>query len=523
VQITTPPAHGTATIDPSTGNITYTAAAGFSGTDRIGFTVTDSNGVTSLPAYVNEIVSLPVANPTTVGTEAGQPVTIPVLAADASTAAPLDPTSVTVPTGPTHGTVTVDPSTGKITYTSAAGFSGTDTFTYTVADTNGAVSNPATVSVVVSRPQANDSDATTREGSAVSIPVLSLAAGPSKLVPGSVAVTGGPADGTTAVNSTTGTVTYTPMAGFSGTDSFTYTVADVNGAVSDTATVTIAVQSPTGGSADVVNPVATRTGRSTPVTVNVLSVDSSPVGLAMDSVTVTSAPGHGTTTVDATTGKITYTPTAGFTGTDTFTYSVNDNSGTAAGSGTVTVVVTGPQANDHMGVTAAGQSVVISVLAGDTDVDNALVPSSVKIVAMPAHGAVTVDAATGDVTYTAGSNFAGTDSFSYTVQNTNNVVSNPAMVTVVADRPGASDAFGTTDSGFPIAIDTLAGDTDPAGQSALVPSSVTILYRHPGRPRFRVRERGRVGDLYPGLRVRRHRHVFVHDRRRSRGGLERGR
>ena len=38
VTITTPPSHGTATVDPSTGNITYIAQVGFSGTDNVGFT-----------------------------------------------------------------------------------------------------------------------------------------------------------------------------------------------------------------------------------------------------------------------------------------------------------------------------------------------------------------------------------------------------------------------------------------------------------------------------------------------------
>ena len=153
--------------------------------------------------------------------------------------------AITVTGGPSHGTTSINASTGAITYTSANNFSGTDTFTYTVADANGVVSNGALVSVVVSRPQANDDVATTQKGNAVVIPVLNKDAGPSSLAPNSVKVVGAPADGGTSINTTTGAITYTPNAGFVGIDSFTYTVADVNGAVSNTATVSVAVQAPT--------------------------------------------------------------------------------------------------------------------------------------------------------------------------------------------------------------------------------------------------------------------------------------
>jgi hypothetical protein len=61
----------------------------------------------------------------------------------------LDVGSVTVVTQPTNGSVSVDSESGEIAYTPAAGFSGTDSFTYTVADLDGLVSAPATVTVTV--------------------------------------------------------------------------------------------------------------------------------------------------------------------------------------------------------------------------------------------------------------------------------------------------------------------------------------------------------------------------------------
>ena len=46
----------------------------------------------------------------------------------------------------------------------------------------------------------------------------------SDIAPATVAIGSGPANGTVTINTSNGAVTYTPNAGFSGTDSFTYTV-----------------------------------------------------------------------------------------------------------------------------------------------------------------------------------------------------------------------------------------------------------------------------------------------------------
>lgn len=64
------------------------------------------------------------------------------------------------------------------------------------------------------------------------------------------------------------------------------------------------------------------------VVIDVLANDSDPDGrLDPRSVALVDMPDHGTARVDAKTGKITYTPDRGFTGTDTFEYQVADNDG----------------------------------------------------------------------------------------------------------------------------------------------------------------------------------------------------
>ncbi len=50
---------------------------------------------------------------------------------------------------PAHGTVRVDESTGEVTYTPEPGFTGTDEYTYTVADQDGWTSGETTVTITV--------------------------------------------------------------------------------------------------------------------------------------------------------------------------------------------------------------------------------------------------------------------------------------------------------------------------------------------------------------------------------------
>src|SRR5206468_3977836 len=72
-----------------------------------------------------------------------------VLGNDSDTVGTIDPASVAVSTKAGHGTTSIDPTTGKINYTPTTGYTGTDTFQYTVANTQGGVSSPTTVTVTV--------------------------------------------------------------------------------------------------------------------------------------------------------------------------------------------------------------------------------------------------------------------------------------------------------------------------------------------------------------------------------------
>ena len=132
-----------------------------------------------------------------------------------------------------------------------------------------------------------------------------------------------PANGTLTLNSD-GSFEYTPNAGFSGTDSFTYNANDGTDD-SNLATVTITV-------ADAPNtpPVADddsfatafETLLSVPAATGVLDGDTDADGDPLTAVLAT-GPANGTLTLNSD-GSFDYTPNAGFSGEDNFTYNAND-------------------------------------------------------------------------------------------------------------------------------------------------------------------------------------------------------
>jgi trimeric autotransporter adhesin len=76
------------------------------------------------------------------------------------------------------------------------------------------------------------------------------------------------------------------------------------------------------------------------VTINVTNNDADSDGsLVLSSVQVVQAPSHGTTSAAAN-GTVIYTPTAGYAGSDSFTYTVADEQGFASNAATVTLTVT---------------------------------------------------------------------------------------------------------------------------------------------------------------------------------------
>ena len=143
----------------------------------------------------------------------------------------------------------------------------------------------------------------------------------------SVSIVTNPANGTVSINATTGEITYTPAPGFFGVDGFTYSVCD-NGlpVLCDQATVTVTVTEVVVGNNPIIaNDDSAITDMDIAVVTNVIANDIDVENqINLSTLTVTVQPTNGSTSVNNATGEITYTPTLGFYGTDSYKYSICD-------------------------------------------------------------------------------------------------------------------------------------------------------------------------------------------------------
>ncbi len=213
-------------------------------TDTQGEFVTDTFVLTVTP--VNDA---PVANPDSDLFVRNTPGVLDVLSNDTdvessnNTNDDIDVSTVEITSGANNASLSVN-SNGTILFTPSPNFLGVSTFRYRVRDHQGALSNETTVTVqVIAPPTAIDDTATTDETEPVAIDVLLNDLDPDGSIDtASVVVQSGPSHGSVVVDSVTGVITYIPQLNFNGTDEFTYTVDDFDGATSNVATVTVTVE-----------------------------------------------------------------------------------------------------------------------------------------------------------------------------------------------------------------------------------------------------------------------------------------
>jgi len=343
--LVTGPASGTMALNAN-GAFTYTPNANFNGTDSFTYRANDgttNSGPATVTITVVPVNDAPVANPDSYTTNEDTALTVAapgVLANDTD----VDGNALTAAlvTGPASGTLALN-ANGAFTYTPNANFNGTDSFTYRANDGT-TTSGPATVTITVvpvnDAPVANPDSYTTNEDTALTVAAPGVLANDTDVDGNALtaALVTGPASGTLTLN-TNGAFTYTPNANFNGTDSFTYRANDGT-TTSGPATVTITVVPV--NDAPVANADSYTTNQDAALTVaapGVLANDTDVDGNTLTAALVT-GPASGQLTLNAN-GSFTYTPNAGFNGTDTFVYRASDGT-TVSNPVAVTITVVPP-------------------------------------------------------------------------------------------------------------------------------------------------------------------------------------
>uniref|UniRef100_UPI001E59CB48 Ig-like domain-containing protein n=1 Tax=Psychrobacter sp. I-STPA10 TaxID=2585769 RepID=UPI001E59CB48 len=523
------------------GSITFTPEANFSGTPTpVDYVVSDKAGEVSQPASINVTVGAPANSAPTA--ENNSTVTEQDTAVSGNVISDADPTDGT-DSDPENDPLTVSQfsvagvnyqagetasltegelsikADGSYTFTPAAGFAGeVAPVTYTISD--GSLSDTATLTITVDgHPDAVDDAISTPEGDAVVIDVLTNDNHPEgdTLIITDASVPA--AQGSVVINSD-GTLTFTPVTGFTGDASITYTIKDSNGDT-DSATVIAHV---------VANkpPVATNDQGSgeedsgIAVTGNVLDNDSDPEGETISVTQFTTADGithiagetatiaEGKITINAD-GSYRFVAAENYHGdVPSIHYTIVDEIGltaTAELNIKITPVADAPIADDNMIELDEGTSTALGLLA-PIDPDTAADQLSITVTQLPILGSISKADGTivqvGDVlssdelthlNYTAPDQYNGTDAigkFTYDVKDDTGLVDEGHVIIKVAaveDAPIVSisdvtvaegeDATVTVSldhaSSVPTVIDiTTVTGTAEAGDFTAVTTSVTI-------------------------------------------------
>jgi hypothetical protein len=497
---TSSPANGTLTF--TNGNYTYTPNANYCGPDSFTYEISDGTATDSatVSITVNCVNDPPVADDDSTATTEDNAVSGVVTGND--TAIDLDGDTLVwlEVTDGANGAVTVNPN-GSFTYTPNANFCGTDSFTYTIGD--GTTTDSATVTIIVScvndAPVADDDSVGTAEDTPVSATVVGNDT--SIDLDGDTLVwtqTSSPSNG--GLTFANGGYTYTPNANYCGPDSFTYTIGD--GFSTDSATVAITVACVNDPPVAVNDAYAGQWNTLLTIAAPGVKTNDSDVDTAMTAVTAATVtgPSHGTVTLN-TDGSFAYLPIGNYSGTDSFTYKLNDG---ALDSNTATVVITitspcGPKKkgkkhthhyagdgddhdkgrnghrkgdkcehdrdgsghgdhddddDDHDDddiVCAPGTpktnkdnysmkqntTLTISAKSGVRRNDGKT-PTTIELWSNPSHGTLTL-AADGSFVYTPTPGFIGTDTFYYVARSTGGIASRTERVTIQVTKKRGND------------------------------------------------------------------------------------
>jgi len=331
---------------------------------------------------------------------------------------------------------------------------------------------------------------------------------PFTIVSAGTGVDGPNRGGTVSINASSDRLIYTPAPGFSGEETFTYTMTDSR--VFDTATVVVKVRSgdifanddsftvffeepPTSFTLEVLanDGIAPDFGQVLTIT-----------GVGIDDVNATNAPTqHGMVQIAADGASLIYTPTdtnAAFPYVERFTYEVTDGSARRAQAVVLVHVLRRAGAHeldtrdDFFTVAADSANNILNVLVND-NVKPATADSwsITGISVAPSNGAAAVVGQT--ISYTPRTNFIGTDRFVYAVSDGLGGTAEALVTVKVGDVSVCPDTFvvmsGTSNNVLPVLVNDViqpgsgkilaigaVGAPDCTGTAVLSGDGRTILY-----------------------------------------------
>ena len=206
--------------------------------------------------------------------------------------------------------------------------------------------------------------------------------------------------------------------------------------------------------------------------------------LSGDGKTLT-VPGEGEWSVDAGTGNVTFTPAAGYDGDPTVYYTVSDIFGNASNEASITidygdrpVVVDDTLENTSATIAAVtfdpepnhtdadgSLDVTTVVLAGTGAPADAVLSVDGKTLTVPGEGEWSVDANTGEITFTPEDGFAGDPTpATYTIaDNDGNVSAEASLAIDYGDRPVAVADSHFSPMAVGVTVDPLINDSDTDG------------------------------------------------------------
>jgi len=186
---------------------------------------------------------------------------------------------------------------------------------------------------------------------------------------------------------------------------------------------------------------------------------------------------HGTLTLDAN-GSFTYTPDADFYGTDTFSYRAQDD---YSQSSTVEVTITveaqadKPTAvDDEFTVSEGDETHDLDVLDNDhTDPDGSQALTIISVTQGSEGGTVAISDGGLSVEYTPGSAFSGTETFTYTIEDTDGLTDQATVTMTVDDDAVGDDGAAGSISGY-VYIDSDGDGQRDDGELGVPGSLITL-------------------------------------------------